>query len=332
MSSMNQDIPPQQEQQQQKNEQSPLLGVTPAVSTETDTSTGGDEETGPETMSTTEDVVVDGQETDTTTVTKSRNLPLLECVALVALISGSLSMYWGISGLIFGTVTATTAASMVATMIMSQPMIIVHVVMSTCVVILAPVVTVQKVQLSALGTFREQQNALRLQVNTLQQSNDVLSKSITATADQTTEIQQVTDELRSIATATGTTMDRLVELCSEQERIQQEILQNLQAKVLQQIITATLQTDIDRNFIVSKQEVNVLMERLKHVPGVVLNDDAFRSVLDHSEPKGELTISDICRFARNLQQNDTTTNNTEKEIPMIEPVFTFQPKDILLST
>jgi hypothetical protein len=256
---------------------------------------------------------VPGSETDAI-VTKQQNVPLLECLALVALISGSLSMYWGISGMIVGGAVSSTIIALFA-----QPMILVHVVMSTCVVILAPVVTVQKVQLRALGTLREQQNELRSQVNTLQQSNDDLSLSITSISDQTKAVDVLSQELQQVATATGTTIDRLLELGTEQERLQLKIRQKLQAQVLQQIMNATLRTDADRNFVVSADEVPVLMQRLQQIPGIQLNERAFHAVLERSEPAGALTLADMGQLARELQ--DPASSD--------EAVFKFQPNAIL---
>ena len=260
---------------------------------------------------------VPGSATDTI-VTAQQNVPILEGLALMALISGCLSMYWGITGMMVG---GTVSAAVL--MLFSQPMIFVHVLMSTCVVVLAPVVTVQKVQLRALGTLREQQNELRLQVNTLQQTNDALSTSITSIADQARAVDQWTQELQKVATATGTTTDRLLQLGTELGQLQQQVRQQLQAQVLQQIISATLRTDADRNFVVSEAEVHVLIQRLQQIPGIQLNERAFRRVLERSEPAGALTLADMSQLARALQEN--TSPDDAKE----EAVFTFQPTAIL---
>lgn len=290
------------------------------------------------TIATTTNVVVEGQTTDVI-ITKQQNIPIVECIAIAAIISGSLSMYWGISGVLLVGTATSTISSMIISMIVSQPMTIVHVLMSTCVVILAPVVTVQKVQLRVLGTLREQQNELRVQVNTLQQTNDELSLSISTVVDETNHIQQITDEIQVVARNANTTVDQLISLCTEQEQIQKKIYNNLQAKVIQQIIMAILQTDVDRNYCISKQEVSVLLERLKHISGIIVNEDAFRSVINQSEPKGELSLSDLMTIVRDLQHsnryNDTTQNNdhnNETTKMSHDPIFTFQPSNILKST
>ena len=182
--------------------------------------------------------IVPGSDTDGL-VTKQQNVPIVELLAITAFISGSLSMYWGITGIMMvGTTTAATM-SVILTTLLSQPIIIVHIIMSTCVVVLAPVVTVQKVQLSALGTLREQQNELRTQINAFNQMNDELTKSVASIEDETEKIEQVNNELQIYAKSAGTTADRLVELCQEQQDINTEMQQHLQAKVLQQIVTIT---------------------------------------------------------------------------------------------
>jgi hypothetical protein len=274
-------------------------------------------------------------------VTKQQNIPIIELLAITAIISGSLSMYWGITGIMMvSTTTAAATMSVILSTLLSQPMIAVHIIMSTCVVVLAPVVTVQKVQLSALGTLREQQNELRTQINSFNAMNDELTKSIASIVDETEKIEQVNKELQSFATSAGTTADRLVELCNEQQSIQTEMQNHLQAKILQQIVTITLQSDTNQNYIVSKNEVNVLIERLQLIPGVVFHVDRFRHILNQSEPQSSLTLTDICRIARNMQLNATgktptaaiaSTESIELTQQYGDPVFVFQPNDMMLT-
>jgi hypothetical protein len=321
-------------------EEGQLRGITAPVNATTTTTTSS--------STATADVVVPVKENtnDGAAVTKwHKNLPLVEFLALTAIISGSLSMYWGISGLMtmmIGTTTAvtttTTTMTMVLTTLLSQPMMFVHVIMSTCVVVLAPVVTVQKVQLGTMGTLREQQNKLRTQINSFNEMNDALTKSIASIVDETEKINQVNEELQDFAKSTGTTVDRLIELCDEQQKIHTEMQKHLQAKVLQQIITITLQSDTNQNYIVSEDEVNVLMERLRHIPGVIFHEDRFRDLLRQSEPPQALTLTDLCRIARNMQPSNvtttinTTTNNEEEAIELTQsfgdPVFVFHPNEI----
>jgi regulator of replication initiation timing len=376
----------QQQQQQQHNEVAPLLRNVSSNITATTTaldrnqhdatignqsksSTGSGYGTNAEidvTKVMTESNISSNQTTTTTTeattttpipgqgtdgiITKQQNIPIIELMAITAIISGSLSMYWGITGLVVGT-TTSTIISMIVTAIITQPIIIVHVIMSTCVVVLAPVVTVQKVQLRTLGTLREQQNELRTQINTLNQTNDELTKSVTSISDETTKVEQVNQELQTIATTAGTTTDRLVQLYKEQNEIQKEIYKNLQAKILEQIITILLQTDSNHNNIVSDNEVTILMERFKQLSGIVFNERTFRSILNQSEPKGSITVTDICTIVRNIQQqytnNDTTTTNISPTTsttninktsndesvevnPFDEPIFKFQQQDLKL--
>lgn len=289
------------------------------------------------TVTTTTSEPIPGNDTTGVVNTKQPNIPILELLALTAIISGSLSMYWGISGMMLvGTSTAAATISVIATTLLSQPIIFVHIIMSTCVVVLAPVVTVQKVQLSALGTLREQQNELRTQINSFNQMNDELTKSIESVVDETEKIEQVNNELEVFAKSAGTSAERLVELCNEQNDIHTQLQKHLQAKILQQIVTITLQSDMNQNYIVSENEVNVLIERLQHIPGMVFHVDTFRHILNQSEPKGSLTLTDICSIARNMQLNASNTTTAVADESNIEltqygdPVFVFQPNDVLL--
>lgn len=223
--------------------------------------------------------------------------------------------------------------------------------MSICVVLMASVVTVQKHLLSKLGGFRAQHNILRLKVGRLHLENEKLTPSVSAFSFQTCKLQQVEQDLQSTAVTSEKSVDKLVAVVEENGKIQKEIRENWQAQVMQQIMSAVLQTDSACSFIVtSAKEVEVLVMRLKNLPGVVFAEIVFRSIL--KSDVGELTLMDVCGIARHLKDSGHTiataattggltsaaegcsTDATSRSIgetamKTASSIFQFQPKDIL---
>lgn len=178
--------------------------------------------------------------------------------------------------------------------------------MSVLLIILGPVVAAQKVKLRKLGSFRSVHNDLRRQINTVHGENAKLTSSVDRLTAESAKLDQVRQDLDRAAQQSGASVDRLVHFVGENGRVQKEILQQLQAEVLQQIMTAVLATDADRDFIVDPPEVEVLIVRLRNLPGVEFDEKAFRQLLQQTEPPGQLTLADVCALTRLLQDQTQT--------------------------
>jgi len=100
----------------------------------------------------------------------------------------------------------------------------------------------------------------------------------------------------------------------------------LQAEVMQQIMTAVLATDADKDFIVDPPEVEVLILRLKNLPGIDFDEAGFRALLQQTEPPGQLTMADMCTIARMLQDQ---TQTMEQSKAQRESVFAASPKSMM---
>ena len=205
-------------------------------------------------------------------------LSLVGLLALAALVSGGLSFYFIVSGLVDLT--------------------------SVLVCVVGATVVLQKHKLRELGGFRGQHNHLRAQVNQLHVQNQKLTSTVDRLTVSTTKLTKVQTDLDKVAQASGQSVNQLVDIVQENGKLQTEILDHLQAEVLGQIMTAVLATDADRDFVLNKREVETLVLRLKNLPGVDFNEAAFRAVLKSDQ--GELTLSDVCAIARNLQDETQT--------------------------
>lgn len=255
------------------------------------------------------ETTIKGEESDKL-VTKA-SFHVVELLAVLAFVSGGLTLYYVVGGLFD--------------------------LMSITLLVISPIVAVQKVKLRKLGGFRGQHNRLREQVGLLHQQNDSLKHSIDEFSKQNAKLKQCEFNLDMFAKKSGKTVDKLVEIVQENGKIQQEIQNNLKMEVIRQMMTAILQTDADRNFVVSPQEVELLIMRLKNLPGVQLDEAAFRSCLASDEDA--LTLSDICNIVRNMENPDakhaieTTTSplHQSRNISTHQnlSVFRFVPKHLV---
>ena len=131
-------------------------------------------------------------------------------------------------------------------------------------------------------------------------------------------LQKVEDDLNEIAAKSGTQVDRLVNIVHENGELQEKIQDALQAQVMQQVMSAVLAVDRNRDFTLSPNEVQILEMRLQNIPGVIFDLAKFHHFL--RSDVGELTLADVCGIAHNLK-DDT--------VPDEEKLFRFQPHDLL---
>jgi hypothetical protein len=257
-------------------------------------------------------VEVNGVETDPI-VARAAQWYLVEIASVLALISGSFTFYYVVGSVVD--------------------------LMSLCVVFLAPVLTVQGTRLRKLGGLRHQHNLLRENVGRLGTENNKLTISVATLTTHTVKLKQVQESLERVAKKSGQSVDRLVALVRENGNVQKEIHDNLQAQVLQEIVTVAVQTDRDRNFILSAKEVDALLVRIKNLPGVEVDEQVFRTHI--KSDKGELTLVDVCQITRLLKDEATAAFQLKAGLAASKEklqsamkqkqaaMFRFRPKDLL---
>jgi hypothetical protein len=251
-----------------------------------------------------------GEETDSV-VTGFAKLHVIELVALAGLVSGTYSLIL---------VTGWTVN-----------------LMSVCVMLLAPVTTMQMIKLRNLGGFRAQHNLLRQSVSNLHEQNNALHRSIQELATQVDKLKKIETNLSRTAQRSGQSVTKMVDLVQRNGTVQSQVLDQLQAQVTQQMLSAVLQSDQDHDWVVDPAEVSVLIQRLKLVPGIKFNEQAFRNFV--AADQGQLTLTDVCDILRHLDEEKerklrraagTTTTTTTTKANKGEPhVFEFRPRDLL---
>lgn len=131
-------------------------------------------------------------------------------------------------------------------------------------------------------------------------------------------LQQVESKLTALAAKSGAQVDRLVHVVHENGVLQQQIKQSLQAQVIQQLVSCVVQTDSDRDFALSANEVNDLKLTLSCLPGVGFDEVNFQKFV--SADDGGLTLQDVLLIVHRL--TDDTVDETDH-------IFHLNPQDVL---
>lgn len=125
-------------------------------------------------------------------------------------------------------------------------------------------------------------------------------------------------DLQAIADQSSTSLERLVNTVHEHGETQTQMRRALLSDVLQDIMTTILSTDRDKDFTVDPDEVHMLLLRLKSMPGIVLDEKRFHQFM--ADDRGALTLADVCKIARNLQ---------DEKVPDSKRIIRIDPKLLL---
>merc|ERR1739844_3321 len=111
--------------------------------------------------------------------------------------------------------------------------------------------------------------------------------------------------------------DRLIFVVSETKRLNEMMKKNVQAKIVQQMITTVLRTDRNLDLMIGPKELKNLMIRLDHTPGFDFHQDRFLNLLGNTDDP--VPIGKIMKVIRNLKDDS---------IPEEENVFTVRPETL----
>ncbi|KAG7343426.1 hypothetical protein IV203_021371 [Nitzschia inconspicua] len=216
---------------------------------------------------------------------------------------------------VIGTLALVAVGSGIASMVLTVSTIVD--VACVCLFVVAPTVVVQKMKLRKLGTLRNQQNKLRIEVNKFAEQNEHLKNSNIQLDLECTELQSVSAEYTALTQKHGAQVDRLLAIIMEQGEIQAKIIKSLEAQIMQQAMDTILKSDTNQDFAISCKEIPILKLRMRNIPGVEFDEANFDRMFQQND--GELGLNEIMRLFHNLLD----------DIPEEDNVFHLKPEALL---
>ena len=164
----------------------------------------------------------------------------------------------------------------------------------------APVVLVRQRQLKKMQSLREVHNKIREEVNKLQGENEILEGNIDELDTQVEGLEHVEKQVKDITERQGYNVNNLILMVKENGSILKDIKKLVKADFRQQILTTVLRSDRDCDMTIQDKEIDMLLLRLKHQRGIVINEVKFRDALVSKEG----CISAIMSFLRETEDQD----------------------------
>lgn len=112
--------------------------------------------------------------------------------------------------------------------------------------------------------------------------------------EDVTTLREESDELESVVKKNGGNVDDFVSLVRQNQMILSQMKENMRGVVLQEVVRLVLQSDIDRDGVISKREANILAKRLSlslDIYGIVFDEVKFHRAVGLSPSiAGVMTI------------------------------------------
>jgi hypothetical protein len=125
-----------------------------------------------------------------------------------------------------------------------------------------------------LLAFREIHNHVRGEVNRLQLENNNLTLQVDNLKSQSAKLSAVEGQLESLLRSQNTQTNTFLYEVKQNKIVQDEIQKLLVIEVMQNIISTVMKADCDQDFLIDPEEVDVLILRVKALPGVEKVDEA----------------------------------------------------------
>ena len=146
-------------------------------------------------------------------------------------------------------------------------------------IITGPYCYYQQTRLTDIRTLQETKHALQGEVDKMEVENKRLVQNVDTMTASVDRLQEIDQALQIITSKQGLTVQTLATQVEENKQLLQQMKGNLQANVLQNLLSVILRSDADKDFTMDEAEIADLIRRLENISGVTVHADKFRSAI-----------------------------------------------------
>lgn len=180
------------------------------------------------------------------------------------------------AGVIAGTSVATAAAAM----ILSPANIVFAAGGLSCAI--GPYAYWQQRRLTDVIALQETHKALAEQVDRLGRENSRLHDTVVDLSETVDRLEDVEQALDVITQTQGQSIEAFEEQVADNRDILSKMQSNLKANVLQNLLQVVIRSDKDENMTIEEHEIGDLINRIKGINGVEVNESRFKDAITSS--------------------------------------------------
>jgi len=208
-----------------------------------------------------------------------------------------------------GGIAGASVGTSVAAMIIQPVNIVFAAGALSCVI--GPYAYWQQRRLTDVIALQETHKALSEQVGRLGKENKRLHETVVELSDTVDRLEDVEQALDVITQTQGQSIAAFEEQVKDNKEILAKMQSNLKANVLQNLLQVVIRSDKDENMTIEEHEIGDLINRIKRINGVEVNEEKLREMITKSG--GSLQcVMDIIR------------NLMSEECPACDQIFTIK--------
>lgn len=179
-----------------------------------------------------------------------------------------------------GGIAATSVATAAAAMILQPVNIVFAAGGLSCAI--GPYAYWQQRRLTDVVALQETHKALSEQVDRLGRENKRLHETVMDLGETVDRLEDVEQALDVLTQTQGQSIEAFEEQVADNREILNKMQSNLKANVLQNLLQVVIRSDKDENMTIEEHEIGDLVNRIKGINGVEVNEPRFRNAITSS--------------------------------------------------
>ena len=194
-----------------------------------------------------------------------------------------------------GAAVASVVTALAAMIVEASAVVLVGGLLSAVV---GPYAYYQQTQLTDIKALKETQEKIQMEVDRLTAENNRLAHNIDNLSETVQGLKDVEDALQIMTQTQGQTVQALAEQVEENKKILAKMQQNLQANILQNLLSLIFSADANQDNIVNDHEVDDLLRRMDNLAGVQIDKERLRHAIVGKE------VAAVMDVIQNLLNDD----------------------------
>jgi len=153
--------------------------------------------------------------------------------------------------------------------------------------------------------MQETHKALSEQVDRLGKENGRLHETVVDLGETVDRLEDVEQALDVITQTQGQSIAAFEEQVADNREILNKMQSNLKANVLQNLLQVVIRSDKDEDLTIEHHEIGELIDRIRGINGVEINEELFRDAITSSG--GSLQC--VMDIIRHLMNDDVSEDN-----------------------
>mmetsp|Transcript_23771 Transcript_23771/g.57328 ORF Transcript_23771/g.57328 Transcript_23771/m.57328 type:complete len:262 (+) Transcript_23771:194-979(+) len=179
-----------------------------------------------------------------------------------------------------GGIAATSVATAAAAMVLQPVNIVFAAGGLSCAI--GPYAYWQQRRLTDVVALQETHKALSEQVDRLGRENKRLHETVMDLGETVDRLEDVEQALDVLTQTQGQSIEAFEEQVADNREILNKMQSNLKANVLQNLLQVVIRSDKDENMTIEEHEIGDLVNRIKGINGVEVNEPRFRNAITSS--------------------------------------------------